>query len=114
MGLAAMMDLVLEQVREQPVAALGLHAGISVDAHSGAKRLLRQSIADRNQPAIDGALLTQDEIQSLAKLGSMDQVRARLVGLMQAPAQALVRLLNEPGASLARALRVEHAEARLN
>jgi large subunit ribosomal protein L10 len=54
---------------------------------------------------LDGALLTRDEVQSLAKLESMDQLRAKLVGLMQAPAQALVRLLNEPGASLARALR---------
>lgn len=54
---------------------------------------------------LDGALLSVQEVQSLAKLGSMDQLRAQLIGLMQAPAQALVRLLNEPGASLARALR---------
>jgi large subunit ribosomal protein L10 len=54
---------------------------------------------------LDGALLSVNEVQSLAKLESMDQLRAKLVGLMQAPAQALVRLLNEPGASLARALR---------
>ena len=57
MGLAAMMDLVLEQVQEQPVAALGLDARIPVQSHSGAERLLRQGLADGNQPPIDGRLL---------------------------------------------------------
>ena len=52
-----MMDLVLEQMQEQPVAALGLDAGISVEAHSGAERLLRQGIADGNEPPIDSRLL---------------------------------------------------------
>ena len=53
---------------------------------------------------LDGALLTADAVQDLAKLESMDQLRAKLIGLLQTPAQQLVRLLNEPGASLARVL----------
>jgi large subunit ribosomal protein L10 len=54
---------------------------------------------------LDGALLSVNEVQSLAKLESMSQLRAKLVGVMQAPAQTFVRLLNEPGASFARVLR---------
>ena len=53
---------------------------------------------------LDGALLTADAVQDLAKLESMDQLRAKLIGLLQTPAQQLVRLLNEPGAALARVL----------
>lgn len=53
---------------------------------------------------LDGALLSRDEVETLAKLESMDQLRSKLVGLMQAPASQLVRLLNETGASLARVL----------
>ena len=52
-----MMDLVLEQVQEQPVAALGLDARIAVQSHRDAKRLLRQGIADGNEPTVDGRLL---------------------------------------------------------
>src|SRR5262245_297249 len=58
MGLAAMMDLMLEEVQEQPVAALGLDAGISVEAHSGGERLLGQDVADGNEAPIDIPLLT--------------------------------------------------------
>jgi large subunit ribosomal protein L10 len=53
---------------------------------------------------LDGALLTRQDVETLAKLESMNQLRSKLMGLMQAPAQQLVRLLNETGASLARVL----------
>ena len=57
MCLAAMMDLVLEHMQEQPVAALALDARVSVQAHMGAERRLRQGIAHGNEPPIDGCLL---------------------------------------------------------
>ena len=53
---------------------------------------------------LDGQLFGKDQVAELAKLGGKDQVRAQLVGILAAPASRLVRLLNEPGAALARAL----------
>ena len=43
-------------------------------------------------------------VAALAELPSLDEMRARLVALMQAPAQQLVRLTREPAARLARVL----------
>ena len=40
--------------------------------------------------------------RALAPLPSLDQLRARLVGLLQAPAQKLVMVLSAPAAQLAR------------
>jgi large subunit ribosomal protein L10 len=53
---------------------------------------------------VDGAVVTRDEIATLATLPSMDALRGKLVGLLLAPATKLVRLMNEPGAQLARLL----------
>src|SRR6185312_10039825 len=41
-------------------------------------------------------------VQALADLPSLDELRGRLVGLIQAPASKIARTLNEPGAQLAR------------
>ena len=58
---------------------------------------------------LDGRSLDDGEISTLATLPSLDELRAKLVGLVQAPATKLVRLLNEPGSQLARLM-----EARRN
>ena len=54
--------------------------------------------------AVDGALATPAQVKALAALPGMPQLRAQLLGLLQTPATTLVRLLNTPGAQLARAL----------
>ena len=41
-------------------------------------------------------------VNSLADLPSLDELRGKLIGLLQAPASKLARTLNEPGAQLAR------------
>jgi large subunit ribosomal protein L10 len=51
---------------------------------------------------LDGAAIGCDEIATLATLPSLDELRSRIVGLVQAPASKLARLLNEPAAQLAR------------
>ena len=51
---------------------------------------------------LDGAAIGSDEIATLAMLPSLDELRSRFVGLIQAPASKLARLLNEPAAQLAR------------
>ena len=53
---------------------------------------------------LDGALLTSDELNSLASLPSREVLLAQLLGVLEAPASKLVRTLAEPGASLARVL----------
>ena len=46
MGLAAMMDLVLEEVQQQPVATLGLDACVAIEPHHSAERALGQGVAN--------------------------------------------------------------------
>jgi large subunit ribosomal protein L10 len=58
---------------------------------------------------LDGRALDDSEIATLATLPSLDELRGKLVGLLNAPATKLVRLLKEPGGQLARLL-----EARRN
>jgi large subunit ribosomal protein L10 len=51
-----------------------------------------------------GRKLGTGEIGELATLPPLDEIRAKLVGLLQAPATKLARLVSEPGSQLARAL----------
>jgi large subunit ribosomal protein L10 len=51
---------------------------------------------------VDGQAVTVAEIQALATLPPKEVIVAQLLGLIQAPATHLVRLLNEPGSQLAR------------
>jgi large subunit ribosomal protein L10 len=51
-----------------------------------------------------GRLIDAREIGTLATLPSLDELRGKLLGLLQAPATKLVRLLAEPGSQIARAL----------
>lgn len=43
-------------------------------------------------------------VQALADLPSLDELRGKLVGLIQAPASKIARILKEPGGMLARVL----------
>jgi large subunit ribosomal protein L10 len=54
--------------------------------------------------AIGGALLDRQGVEALASLPSLDQLRGRLIGLINAPASKLVGVLQAPGAQLARVL----------
>ncbi len=51
---------------------------------------------------VDGSPVTVEEIQALATLPPKEVILGQLLGLIQAPATHLVRLLNEPGSALAR------------
>jgi large subunit ribosomal protein L10 len=51
---------------------------------------------------LDGARVGREQIATLATLPGLDELRGRIVGLIQAPASKIARLLNEPGAQLAR------------
>jgi len=51
---------------------------------------------------LDGEVLDAAGISKLATLPSLDELRGKLIGLLQAPASQLARLLLEPGAQIAR------------
>jgi large subunit ribosomal protein L10 len=51
---------------------------------------------------LDGQVLAPKEISNLATLPSLDELRGKIVGLLQAPAVKLARLMNEPAAKMAR------------
>jgi large subunit ribosomal protein L10 len=51
---------------------------------------------------LEGKALDSREIATLATLPTLEELRGQLVGLLQAPATKLVRLLAEPGGQLAR------------
>jgi len=53
---------------------------------------------------LDGKPITAAEVEALASLPPREVIFAQLLGLLQAPATRLARLLNEPGSSLARVL----------
>lgn len=59
---------------------------------------------------LDGEVLDAAGISKLATLPSLDQLRAKLIGLLQAPASQLARLLNEPGAQIARVVSAKGAD----
>ena len=51
-----------------------------------------------------GQVLAADQVRALADLPSLDDLRAKLVGMINTPASRLVGLLQAPGGQLARAL----------
>ncbi len=52
--------------------------------------------------AMGDTVLDVNGVKALAELPSLDQLRATIVGLIQAPATKIARTINEPGAMLAR------------
>ncbi len=59
--------------------------------------------------ALDGQMLDVDGVKALAALPSLDELRARLVGMVQTPATRIVRILNTPAGQVARVI-AAHAE----
>jgi large subunit ribosomal protein L10 len=52
--------------------------------------------------AMGDTVLDVNGVRALAELPSLDQLRATIIGLIQAPATKIARTINEPGAMLAR------------
>ncbi len=57
--------------------------------------------------------LDAEGVKALASLPSLDELRGKLIGLIQAPMVKIVRTINEPGAQLARVIHAksQHGEA---
>jgi large subunit ribosomal protein L10 len=54
--------------------------------------------------AMGDTVLDLAGVRALAELPSLDQLRATIIGLIQAPATKIARTINEPGAMLARVI----------
>ena len=52
--------------------------------------------------AMGKTVLNPEGVNSLASLPSLDELRGKLIGLLQAPAGKIARVMNAPGAQLAR------------
>ena len=51
---------------------------------------------------MDGKVLSADEVKQLASLPSLDELRAKIVGLVQAPATKIAQIAAAPAGQLAR------------
>ncbi|KAB2913010.1 MAG: 50S ribosomal protein L10 [Hyphomicrobiaceae bacterium] len=60
--------------------------------------------------AMGRTVLDTNGVKALADLPSLDELRGTIIGLIQAPATKIARLLKEPGAQLARVLHAKSAQ----
>lgn len=57
--------------------------------------------------AMDTTILDSKGVKALADLPSLDELRAKLIGLLNAPATKIARTVKEPGAKLARVIQAQ-------
>ena len=80
---------------EDPVAA----AKIIVDYAKGNPKIIIIG------GSMDGKTLDKAGIEALAKMPSLDELRGKLVGLVQAPAAKIVRVVQAPAGKMARVIK---------
>ena len=82
--------------------------GSSKDPVMAAKVLVNFANENEKLVIIGGGLedksLSKDEVVALAKLPSLNDLRGKLVGLLQAPASKIARLTNEPASKVLRTI----------
>jgi large subunit ribosomal protein L10 len=79
---------------------------------AAAAKVLKTFTAEFQKPAVktgvvDRMVVSGDQIKAIADLPSREVLLATLLGLFQAPATRLVRVLNEPASALARVLQAK-------
>jgi large subunit ribosomal protein L10 len=60
--------------------------------------------------AMGANALDANGVKALADLPSLDELRAKIIGLLNAPATKVVRTIKEPGAKLARVVQAKSAQ----
>ena len=61
--------------------------------------------------AMGKTLLDANGVKALAELPSLDELRAKLIGLLNAPATKIARTVKEPGAMLARVIQAKASQS---
>ena len=103
--------IALEGTRYQPLSDLltgPIALATSDDPVAAAKAVVEFARTNDRLEIVGGAmgntLLDVSGIKALAELPSLDELRAKIIGLVQAPAAKIARTINEPGAQLARVI----------
>jgi large subunit ribosomal protein L10 len=83
----------------------------SADPVAAAKATVTYAKENEKLVILGGAMgktvLDAAGVKALADLPSLDELRAKLIGLVQAPATKIARVLTEPGAQIARVLQAK-------
>ena len=110
--------IALEGTRYQPISDLltgPIALATSDDPVAAAKAVVEFAKTNDRLEIVGGAmgetLLDVNGVKALAELPSLDELRAKLVGLIQAPATKIARTVSEPGAQLARVFGAYGAQA---
>lgn len=99
-------------VQDTPIAPLGDHfkgaiaLAFSEDPIAAAKIAVEFAKTNKKvqilAACLDGKLLDAANVNALAQLPSLDELRAKIIGLVQAPLSKIARTVIEPAAQLAR------------
>ena len=83
--------------------------GTSQDPVAAAKTLVDYAKSNKKVTVIggsmDGKILDQAGVEALAKMPSLDELRGKLVGLIQAPAAKIARVVQAPAGKMARVIK---------
>jgi large subunit ribosomal protein L10 len=100
----------LEPLKDYFVGPVGIALGYD-DVVAPAKVLFEFSKTQEKLQlkvgVLDGKLLKQADIKSLASLPSLNALRGKIVGLLQAPASRIVGVLAAPGGQIARVMKAK-------
>ena len=100
----------LEPLKDHFVGPVGIALGYD-DIVAPAKVLFEfsktQNKLELKVGVLDGKLLKQADIKALATMPSLNALRGKIVGLLQAPASRIVGVLQAPGGQLARVLKAK-------
>ncbi len=87
--------------------------GSSKDELAPAKILVKFSNVSDKIKIIGGGILSKplstDEIQNLATLPSLDEIRSKIISLINSPASKLLRTIKEPSQKMARVISMKKA-----
>jgi large subunit ribosomal protein L10 len=87
----------------------------SKDPISAAKVAVKYAKDNEKLVILGGAMgktiLDARSVKALAELPSLDELRAKLIGLLNAPATKIARTVTEPGAKLARVIQAKAAKS---
>jgi len=88
--------------------------GTSADPVAAAKALVDYAKGNSKLTIIggsmDGKILDKAGVEALAKMPSLDELRGKLVGLLQAPAAKLARVTQAPAGKVARVIKAREEQ----